>query len=637
MKASKISFCGLLLVFSLITPGCGQKGDKAASVDVVKAYDRLVILTHTQKTFLLNAARKGLEGGNIPDPGPLLRAIVGAGAVVEIFLPPEKPLIKIVGGDNFFMAFTKAVQQLASDPDFLSVIKPRLDATRVKVGIIDKVFPLKLTKFSKEKILFRRLAMQVEDGIHGFILVKDGKAFYQSPDLVLYKGWGLDIHKPGEREKRVRGRDLIQYQLKALSRAAFGDENAWRTGRLYAFTMQSFIDKFGEPGKPVDSYRGKNMIPSLTAESLRAATLANANYLLRIVNDQGTLDYIYYPNENEYDPAYHIVRHTGYVLRLLQTFNKFGDKKYFDAAQKVLKYVIDRTVIPEEAPHIAVVKVGEEAELGAGALMAMIYSVMPEETLTTKDRQYRDKFGESILFFRLPQAGHFYTTFQQALTKREPEGQALYFPGIAMLALVRLYERTGEKKWWDAAVGISRGQKKLWKKDGHRAVGKYCWVGQAWARMARIEKDAAMRDEYRDLGYSHCDAVLKHQWTRDRKGCYPDYPGGADNSRPPRTTPTSARAESLAENYRTAKFLGDIEAQKKYGVAILRALHFVVQNQFTDENSWFLPYPEKAKGGIRGGLTANDIRIDYNQHTLAAELMALDIPDDLAALGLRQW
>ncbi|MCZ7584814.1 MAG: hypothetical protein M5R36_16595 [Deltaproteobacteria bacterium] len=69
----------------------------------------------------------------------------------------------------------------------------------------------------------------------------------------------------------------------------------------------------------------------------------------------------------------------------------------------------------------------------------------------------------------------------------------------------------------------------------------------------------------------------------------------------------------------------------------MKAIHFFVENQWSPQNSWFLPYPDKADGGIRGSLIANDIRIDYNQHALSTEINALSIPEDLAALGVSGW
>ncbi len=624
---------GLLLTV-LICCACRRGTQAPAQAVTIRPYAKVVILTAEQKSFLLHAARERLAGRPLPAPDALLKAVGGAGATVEVFLPPQEPAIVVVGGDNFYNAFSVAVAQAAADKHFQRDILPQLARARLKVGVIDRIAPLPFDPRAPESAATESLSRQLEDGRHGLILDHAGRATFLHPDLTNYRGWGLISQVPGEREKRVRGRHLLQRQLRELS-AMSGEK--WRTGKLFSFTLQSFIDAHDDLGKPLDCYRAKIIPPPLDEPSLRAAAWADIEYLLRIVHDDGKLDYVYYPVEDAYDPDYDMPRHIGHALRLMQAYEVFPDERLLAAARKSLAYTLERLKIPSEAPQLALISDENRSLLGSNALMAMFYASIPAASLTEREIDLRDRFGETILFFRMNKPGYFFTTFREATLQLPPEKQALYFPGIALLALVRLYEQTGRKAWWDAAVHVAAGHKRLWQTDGHRAVGNYCWTGQAWARMARLAKDPERREEYRRLAYSHADAVVRHQWTPDRPGYFPDFLGAADNSRPPRTTPTSARAESLVECYVTAKHLGDVEAQKRYGVALLQALHFIVQNQYTDDNSWYLPYPATAKGGIRGGLTAGDIRIDYCQHALFALFNALDVPDELRALGISEW
>jgi hypothetical protein len=621
----------LLLFFP--AGGCVQREDIPVAENRVKEYDAVIILTEKQKNYLLRAARLALKGDANFDFDPLLKTLSGAGAGVEVFAPGEKPVIKIVGGDNFTENFVEALAQVAADQNFISNIKAKLPHARIKVSVIDKVRRLEFDGSARSGTIFRRLGRRVEGGVHGYILALDGKATYQPPDVAVREGWGMNIKEEGEhRKKRVKGRRLARRQIETLSLQASGNAKAWKNGELYAYSTQSFIDSSDRQGIAVDCYRGKTPVGPLTTKSLRDAMTANLDYLLSIQKDDGTLGYIYYPNEDLYDPSYYLPHHAGYVLRLMEAYNKLGDQRYLDAANKALQYLLDRTVTPGKAPQISIVESDGDSMLGVSALMAMIYTVSAQAAPTKENEELCRRFGESLLYFEMPKAGYFYTTFQQALEKREPKKQVRYFPGVAMLAVVRLWEHTGEEKWRDAAMRISTGQEELWRNGGPDAVGLFCWVGMAWARMARIEKDPKMRDTYKNLGYSHADAVITHQWTPERKGFFADYLGAADNSRPPRTTPTSARAESLAENYLTAKYFGDASRQKKYGAALMQALHFVVENQYSDQNSWYLPNAAKARGGVRGGLIANDIRIDYNQHALGAMLNALDVPEDLRKL-----
>lgn len=615
---------GLVLVaLALLVALAGCQGAPPS----VSEYSGKVVWTEQQQAALLDAARKGMETGN-PTLSADWSAIGGAGATVEIFLPPSNPIVVTELGSDFPKAFAAAVSKVVADTRFGS-FKADLTKARIKVGIIDSVTKISLPASKKSKSVLRKVADQTENAVSGFILVKDGKVGAQVPEMALYKGWAM------KGETRYMGWRLVKRQLRALSQAVTGDRNAWMQGELYAFTTKTVIDAPGAPGKPVELFRGKNMLPPLDAETIRAGAVLNADYLARVCDERGKFWYIYWPNEDEIAKNYGIVRHAGSAYGLFEAYNHLKDPKYADAGRRALNYLLALIDVPAEAPEIAIVKERGRSVLGTNALAAMAYAVMPDEFMNDKDKEFREKLGQSILYYRMPEKGLFYTYFEQARDKKPPKEQARYYPGEAMLALVRLHEKTGDKKWYDAAADLAPGQKKLWLDAGHNSVGDYCWVGQAFARMARLEQDPALRAEYQKNGYSHADAVIQHQFVPGHpKGYYDDYLGGADNSRPPRTTPTSARGESLAENYLTAKALGDVESQKKYGIAVLRAIHFWTQNQFTDVNSYFLPYPEKAKGGIRGSLIANDLRIDYNQHALAAQLNALDVPADLKALGV---
>ncbi len=627
----------MIALTAILCFGCaGQKG--ADGKHDVSELDQKITFTDAQQAFLLDAARKGLSGESIPAAEAGILGIEGGGAVVEVFLSPNHPVVTVMPGDNFFEDFKKAVKRTAADANFKAKMATRLTDARIKVGVINSVKKISVNHELSEKQIYKRLSRQMEDGLNGFIMVTPQKTVYQIPEMVFYDGWGINYRSRSDQRNRRYGRTLVAKQLRELSKEAAGNTTEWKNAELYKFTTYTFIDKYGQPGTPVLSRRAKNMIAPLDHESIRAAAVANADYLARIVDDSGKLVYLYFPVEDEKFPGYGIVRHAGSVFGLFESYNAFGDKKYYEAGRKALNYLLDMTVVPDEAPNIAIVRERGRSVLGTNALVAMAYAALPEEFMTDKDKELQEKLGESILYYRMPKKGYFYTSFKQAVGKKAPKEQSRYYPGEAMLALVRLYEKTGDKKWWDAAAEISPGQKQRWQDAGHNEVGNYCWVGQAWARMARLEKDPAMREEYKNLAYSHADAVIKHQFVPGhRRGYYPDYLGGADNSAPPRTTPTSARGESLAENYLLAKFLGDVESQKKYGVAILRALHFVIQNQFTNENSWFLPYPHKALGGIRGSLIANDIRIDYNQHVLSSKINAQDAREDLKALGVADY
>ncbi|MCZ7584815.1 MAG: hypothetical protein M5R36_16600 [Deltaproteobacteria bacterium] len=481
------SIAVLALIFAVVLglPACkppsgGQSGHE------IEEFSENVELTKGQQEFLLKAARTALAGQPMPAFTADLENTIAGGVTVEVFLPPNRPVLAAVAKQPFSKAFAEAVELARTDSGF-DRMKSKLDDARIKIGLMRRIRELKYRDDEKGERAFRDIAKQTEDAMDGFILAhNNGQVFYQLGEEVLYRGWGMG--RRGERD-RYMGRKLVKRQMRDLGREGEKNTNGWRNGKLYSFRTFTFVDDVARRGRPVESFRAKNLLPPLTKESLRAAAVANADYLARAVRDDGKFHYVYFPALNVYETrAYSIVRHAGSVYGLFEAYNHFGDEKYLTAGRKALDYLVDNIVIPEEASEIAIVKEGRRSNLGVNALTAMAYAVIPGDHMTEKEGEYRDKLGESILYYRMPEKGLFYTYFQQALQKNPPKEQARYYPGEAMLALVRLFERTGDKKWWDAAVDLAPGQKELWLNAGHNEVGNYCWVGQAFARMARLEK-----------------------------------------------------------------------------------------------------------------------------------------------------
>ncbi|MCB1152520.1 hypothetical protein KDL45_02635 [bacterium] len=652
-----ITMLALALVMSLAA-GCSSPSSDRA--DVIQAKSLNVRLSEDQRAEFLQAFRDAMSTGHVEIPATLDK-INALGVTLEAFLPPEKPVLAAVANPDFEKAFKAAVKRVSENPTFKSKMKDHMDQVRLKVGVIKQIRPMKITPDNEAKSL-NYLRRRAEIAIDGFILVDDGKFNYQLPEEVLYRGFGM------RGERRYTGKELHRRQLRALGRDAGMGSEGWKKGSLYAFRTLTYIENAEKGGEPIYAYRAKNMLPQMDAEMLKWSATMNADYLADAVQPDGTFNYIYYPEENKYEEkSYSIVRHAGSVYGLFDAYNRLGDKKYYEAGRRAMDYLLKFAEFPEQTPEIAIIKHQGSSKLGTNALAAMAYAVMPEEFMTEQDKKWAAGFAESIVYFMMPEKGLFYTTYQQALKKKPPRKQALYFPGEAMLALVRIYERDGDPKWFAHAKDIAPGQEELWKNDGHERVGDYCWVGQAFARMARLETDPALAQHFRELGYSHADAVILHQFgskenPRLKHWYRKDYLGGADNSRPPRTTPTSARGESLSENYLTAVFFNDEEKIKEYGEHALWGVHFCTNNQYTAQNSWFLPYPDKAKGGIRGSLYALDIRIDYNQHELSTTLntlgvsqaeaehlarlrpdlkpenfLAKPIPEKLVELGVTNW
>ncbi|MHA1568029.1 MAG: hypothetical protein ACTSXZ_01045, partial [Alphaproteobacteria bacterium] len=196
--------------------------------------------------------------------------------------------------------------------------------------------------------------------------------------------------------------------------------------------------------------------------------------------------------------------------------------------------------------------------------------------------------------------------------------------GEAFLAFMKLMEVDPQDKWLEAAKKCAEWQMDDFDKNPRQQPD--AWVVQALCRLYRYTKNERIPETVFRMVQWH----FHHQWGMPEKSKrlpFADYFGGADNSTPPRSTPTSARNEANIEAWHLARLVGNEEMEEKLGKSVMAAIWHNIVDQYRPINSYWTPQPDKALGGIRGSLIANDIRIDYNQHFLAAAVNALELAE----------
>jgi len=101
-----------------------------------------------------------------------------------------------------------------------------------------------------------------------------------------------------------------------------------------------------------------------------------------------------------------------------------------------------------------------------------------------------------------------------------------------------------------------------------------------------------------------------------QKSKYPDEVGGFPKYYP--TFSTSVYLEGINDAYYVAKMLNDTVHMNKYADSIKIGTRFVLQTQFTKNNTFYLENITKSIGGFKTSLTSNDLRIDNTQHSVMA-------------------
>jgi AMMECR1 domain-containing protein len=583
-----------------------------------------VRLTDADRDALVSAARGCLMTGSVD--ASAFSAALKKPYKKDVFLAafaPEAEWLQGRGRESTIAgSMQTACRVLRENPTFPTRFGKRMEQTRVGVYLVDEVKKLK-SRDAKD------IGRTVEPGIHGLIIYREGKVGYQLPEEVLYYGWGMKGF--GDKD-RVAGAEMANMQLGRLSGNAGLRTDAWKDkekAELYYFTTHSMVEK--APGQAMETYRGMVLYPKeiTRSELLERAWLAGRNLAMH-TDQEGKLGYHYRPTANKFTKDYNIVRHAGSVWGLFTAYKATGDKELLEAGRRALAYLEPNIAVPPENEKIALLMERGRSYLGSNALTTLSLIEIPQELLTPEWKEKREKLGKSLIAFQADN-GLFYGDWGQVLKGGPPPiPQPRYYPGEAFLALVSLYEADGQKIWLEAAKKCAETQMREWDKKPTQQPD--AWVVQAMSKLYRHHQDKRLPEYVFKMVAWH----FEHQWgmpEKDKKVVYEDYFGGADNSTPPRSTPTSARTEANVEAWHLAKLVGNEEMAKKLGDCILAAFWHNFVDQFMPLTTYFLQEPQKAIGGIRGSLITDDIRIDYNQHFLSSAINGLPLAEERSGVG----
>ncbi len=370
----------------------------------------------------------------------------------------------------------------------------------------------------------------------------------------------------------------------------------------------SFME--GINGRSQRLFRGNPLHPPITPESLLAASRAGGEYLLRHHKANGDFDYSYEPKKDTYNDDYNLLRHAGSCYALSELSRVTGDVRYVESARRGIEALLTRSraPLPKDGTDtfLSIVSPGEEAKLGGAALGVLAILGYQE---ASGDRRFEETAQDlaRFLVFQQEADGHFRSKYFYGAPDPEPF-ESIYYPGEAILALIRLHSLDNAPRWLEAA---QKGADWLIDvRDADKAVSDL--PHDHWLLMGLNELQARTGDErYAAHGRKIAQAIVQAQRTtspqRDWIGTFYD---------PPRSTPTATRAEALVAMTRLATRAG--ADPRPYVAALERMASFQLRTQLRRESSLYLPDPHRSDGGFRRSLTDWEVRIDYVQHNLSA-------------------
>ena len=444
---------------------------------------------------------------------------------------------------------------------------------------------------------------------------EDGKTSFVLPGEIVQKGLF-------RRPEGTRKATLDDAKLEALlgERAGVGSE-AVKQKRLYRFSVEAYVES-NDRARALPVYRGMVERPAhVTADLLLDRVRQGADYLARILSDEGRYVYMYHPPEDRDDSAYGWLRHAGTTYALLEAYEQFGVPLYLEKSERALGY-LKRRMRDDRASQGKYVldTLDEEQQKVGGAGLALL--AFAEHAAATHKTDNIDVMRALARFIMAEQYadGHFRSNADLPeepgkKRKREP----IYYPGEAILALTRLYAIDPQSAYLDVArraadwIVHTRDANTTEDTQEHDH-----WMAYACNDLYRATSDPSYLSHAQKIGR----AILKKQY-KGAGAPAPDWMGAFYQGE---STLAATRLEAYDSVIRLTRFAG--LPDPRFLDAAQEAGAFLAGQQFDTENSYWLRNPSKATGGVRESLYVSDVRIDYVQHAMSAWLHLAHILDD---------
>lgn len=387
---------------------------------------------------------------------------------------------------------------------------------------------------------------------------------------------------------------------------------------LFTFHESAWISD--GPGRALPLFRASVPLESVDAESILQACRLGGDFLVRVQRPDGRWYYEYEPGRDRLEPkAYNLLRHAGTTYSLIQLFAKTGDERYMRAADEGLRYLRTTIEADPDDPKRLYVREHQSIKLGGAGLALMAFVEKAKvRSLDAEETRVVEGLVRHCLLAQNPDGS--FASYHAARDAKAKKRRSIYYPGEAMLGLIRYHQIHPERA--DVLRAVQKAAAYL-ADDRWRMLGiEFNVPPDAWLMLALEELHEADPDprwaEYcfrigRGMGFEQLGAW----WGLDYAGGY--YPT------PPQVTPAGSRSEGLTAAWLLADRVGDRETADALKRTIATAARFQIDRMIRPEFAALYRNPERALGVFRHSAVSNLTRIDYNQHNISGLLVAADI------------
>jgi rhamnogalacturonyl hydrolase YesR len=441
------------------------------------------------------------------------------------------------------------------------------------------------------------------------------------PCLTLYHQGEIKGEGKGENEILALAlEEATLNTIKELNKEALG-EARFLVKFLYPPDQFSFIEYNGEGKELIGDLV---VIRNLDKEIILEKIEEGKEFLYRMMDEEekGFHKY-YYALKDELEDRLHTV----YSASIIYTFLYIYD---FENDEEILAN------IPDWGDFLLSMQNKSEKNESYGAFHYSYY-------LDTKEKEKNFVVGTSALtiftLLRLYEltndskylesaklAGDWLITMQETTDTIKPylrysDGRWLYgkkesllYEGQVLSALSKLYKETQDKKYYDVVGKIAELFADKYEKEKGYVQGEYREknpISNSWVVMSLMDFYRVNPDErYKNIIFELSEKILENQKNDTSDLLYYGGWGGAYS-----TSGVGWISEVMGETYRFCKEQNEKDCDK-YKDSVIRATRWLLQNTYSEENTFFLKNPERTIGGVFWNQSNKYVRTDSVCHAL---------------------
>ena len=597
-------------------------------------------LSTEARVAVMTTLRGALDNGAVltPEHPSLTRPLAHDGPVAATLFLDGQNLGRIDGyGATIALATRAVAAQLVTHPAAKLAPEQRARA-RIKVDVVVGRGPI-----NRDHPLLRLAALH--PGIEGLAVTttaKDGarREHLLMPDEMFLRG--LLGKKPLSKAIPEVGMGVeLEKADRLLADGAGLGPQAWTAldRRYVRFRTDAFVEAPDRAAPPLPLERGLPPGPPVTADTLEAAALAGARYLVAHLGPNGR--YVYEQNlttGQASDPlrggAYSMPRHAGTTYFLAEAYRltqaawlREPIERAFEHLDDLLESSACKGTLPDGTRFACVADRGERRPVLGSTALAVV--ALAEYQRATGDTRYLDlatRLSAFILMLQRPDGSfaHVYDLTTQQVSQKE---MLLYFSGEAALAMARMYVVTGDERYARSAEHALD-----WLVGWYDFfVGGFIYGEEHWTCIA----SEALWPKVQKAKYLDFCNGLTRFWggAQPWPGDHPDQPDlvGAHMVTPflmPQNTPAGSHSEASISTYLLGRHMGRPNLALR--TQILSTLHYLLRQQIRPDSDFAVVTPARGDGGFPGSPVDRTVRIDYVQHVCSAMLRGVELTREIA-------